>query len=111
MEGPIFSLYAIIYTLCAPLGGLALDRFADQHDVWDALKVAGAMVIVASVTLIVLRQRRARIEGPSSPTPDCLNVSVTSQREVAGSACAGACLRGRAGMTRPGRAWPSRVAE
>lgn len=63
MEGSVFSIYAIIYTLCAPLGGLVLGRFADQHDVWDALKVAGVLAIVASVGLVALRGRRARLDG------------------------------------------------
>ena len=40
-----------------------LGRFADQHDVWDALKVAGVLAIVASVGLVALRGRRARLDG------------------------------------------------
>lgn len=60
MEGPVFAVYAIIYTMCAPLGGIFLGRFADQHDVWGALKVAGVMVTIASVAMFVVRQRRTR---------------------------------------------------
>jgi drug/metabolite transporter (DMT)-like permease len=63
MEGSVFAVYAIIYTVAAPIGGIALGRFADQHDVWGALKVAGVMVLIASVTLVV-RQRRSNGEQP-----------------------------------------------
>ncbi|MBJ8343833.1 MFS transporter [Antrihabitans sp. YC2-6] len=62
MEGPVFALYAIIYTLCAPLGGIFLGRFADQHDVWGSLKVAGVMVTIASVAIFVVRVRRTQAE-------------------------------------------------
>ncbi|MBJ8338046.1 MFS transporter [Antrihabitans sp. YC3-6] len=62
MEGPVFAVYAIIYTLCAPVGGIFLGRFADQHDVWGSLKVAGVMVTIASIAMFVVRQRRSRVE-------------------------------------------------
>ena len=64
MEGSVFALYAIIYTVAAPVGGIALGRFADQHDVWGALKVAGVMVLMASITL-VMRQRKTTGQQPA----------------------------------------------
>ncbi len=45
MEGAVFSLYAIVYTVLAPLGGFALAQFADHHDVWDALTLSGVIVV------------------------------------------------------------------
>ncbi|WP_026306663.1 MFS transporter [Smaragdicoccus niigatensis] len=57
MEGPVFSNYAIIYTLAMPIGGVFLGRFADVRDVWGALGVAGAMALIASMTALVVRQR------------------------------------------------------
>ncbi|MCE5291513.1 MAG: MFS transporter [Nocardiaceae bacterium] len=63
MEGSVFAVYAIIYTVAAPIGGILLGRFADHHDVWGSLKVAGTMVLIASITLVV-RQRRTSGEQP-----------------------------------------------
>jgi MFS family permease len=53
MEGAVFSLYAIVYTILAPLGGLVLAQFADHYDVWDALTLAGAIVVVGSLVALV----------------------------------------------------------
>ena len=63
MEGPVFAVYAIIYTLCAPIGGIFLGRFADHHDVWGSLKVAGVMVMTASIVMFVVRQRRTAVDA------------------------------------------------
>ena len=57
MEGAVFSLYAIVYTVLAPLGGFALAQFADHRDVWDALTVAGAVVVVASTVTLMFWRR------------------------------------------------------
>ena len=56
MEGPVFALYAIVYTVVAPIGGIALGLVADAQGVWVALSVAGvAMLILTLVLAVVLR--------------------------------------------------------
>jgi MFS family permease len=69
MEGSVFSVYAIIYTFCAPLGGIALGLFADSRDVWDALLAAGLLVTATSLGLVALRRRRGRVAGPVAVEP------------------------------------------
>jgi MFS family permease len=73
MEGAVFSLYAIVYTVLAPLGGFALAQFADHHDVWDALTLAGVVVVVGGViTLLFWRttaEGRATEAAPTSIAP------------------------------------------
>ncbi len=59
MAGAVFSLYAIVYTVLAPLGGFALAQFADRRDVWDALTLSGSIVVVASVIALVFWRRPA----------------------------------------------------
>jgi MFS family permease len=66
MEGTVFALYAVVYTILAPLGGFVLGRFTDQHDVWGALTLAGVAVVVGSV-LTLLWWRRAPGEAPPDP--------------------------------------------
>jgi len=69
MEGAVFSLYAIVYTVLAPLGGFALAQFADHHDVWDALTLSGIVVVIGSAITLVLW--RAPIDAPRpGPTDD-----------------------------------------
>ena len=57
MEGAVFALYAIVYTVLAPLGGIALGQFADANDVWDALTLSGGFVVVASAVALAFWHR------------------------------------------------------
>jgi MFS family permease len=71
MEGAVFSLYAIVYTVLAPLGGFALAQFADHHDVWDALTLSGILVVIGSAVALVFW--RAPLGGSGAgprPTDD-----------------------------------------
>jgi MFS family permease len=64
MEGAVFSLYAIVYTVLAPLGGFALAQFADHHDVWDALTLSGVIVVIGGVLTLLFW--RTGVEGDAA---------------------------------------------
>jgi MFS family permease len=69
-EGTVFALYAIVFTLLAPLGGFALGQFADLRDVWGSLTVAGTVVVVGSVLTLVFWNRppdAATADGTPAP--------------------------------------------
>jgi predicted MFS family arabinose efflux permease len=69
MEGAVFSLYAIVYTVLAPLGGFALAQFADHHDVWDALTLSGIVVVVGGVLTLLFWRTTAEGQGTeAAPT-------------------------------------------
>ena len=70
MEGAVFSLYAIVYTVLAPLGGFALAQFADHHDVWDALTLAGILVVIGSVIALVFWRAPIDAGGPPPGATD-----------------------------------------
>jgi hypothetical protein len=75
MEGAVFALYAIVYTVLAPIGGIALAQFADQNDVWDALTLAGAVVVAAAAGALVF-WRRPPADGPEV---DAASVAATGR--------------------------------
>jgi MFS family permease len=68
MEGAVFALYAIVYTVLAPLGGFALAQFADHRDVWDALTLSGVVIVVAGVLSLLFWRTTA--ESTPQPTTD-----------------------------------------
>jgi MFS family permease len=78
MEGAVFSLYAIVYTILAPLGGFVLAQFADHRDVWDALTLAGTIVVVGSVVALVFWRR------PVDGTDDTVEIRPPSHVALSG---------------------------
>ncbi|WCO66540.1 MFS transporter [Iamia majanohamensis] len=64
MEGPVFALYAIVYTLVAPAGGLALGWVADTRAVWTAVTVAGVGMVALTAVLWSRQLLAARAEAP-----------------------------------------------
>ncbi len=73
LEGPVFALYAIVYTVVAPLGGFALGWIADTNTVWTAVTSAGvAMSVLTGVLLGLLRGDRRR-SAASGAGPDPLH--------------------------------------
>ena len=67
MEGAVFSLYAIVYTVLAPLGGFALAQFADHRDVWDALTLRGSSSSIGGVLTLVFWRTTAEGQRTAAP--------------------------------------------
>ncbi len=68
VEGQVFAIYGIIYSVLAPVGGLVFGRLAGSLDVFGLVGLMGLLMLAFSAYVVVtVRGARARGEIPPPP--------------------------------------------